>query len=255
MRIRVLGCYGAEMPGYKTTGFLINDDVLLDAGTVVSVLNIEEQIKINSIIISHTHLDHIKDIQFLADNVIGKKNRHINLVSTHGILDILRANVLNNIIWPDFTIIRSSNGPILKLCPVKGKEKSFIGDDITVLPIRVNHTVEASGYIIKDKHGAVLYTGDTGHTDWIWEAAMKEDNLKAIFAEASFPNSMEELADISGHLTADGLGKELKKAGGKNVPVYVFHMKPQYLAMIEQEIGFLNNKRIKVLKQGDIIEI
>ena len=254
MRIRVLGCYGAEMPGYKTTGFLINDDTLLDGGTVVSVLNIEEQLKINNIIVSHTHLDHIKDIQFLADNVAGKKNGRINLISTHGVLDILRANVLNNIIWPDFTTIPSLNGPILKFFPVKGKEESFIGD-IAVLPIRVNHTVEASGYIIKDKSGAVLYTGDTGHTDWIWDAAMKENNLKAIFAETSFPNSMAELADISGHLTAAGLGKELKKVSNKNVPVYVFHMKPQYLNIIEQEIGLLNNKGIKILKQGDVIEI
>ena len=253
MRIRVLGCYGAEMPGYKTTGFLINDGTLLDAGTVVSVLNIEEQLKIDNIIISHTHLDHIKDIQFLADNVTGKKNGHINLVSTHGVLDILRANVLNNIIWPDFTTIPSLDGPILKFFPVKGREKHSIGD-ITVLPIRVNHTVEASGYIIEDKSGAILYTGDTGHTDWIWNAAIKEDNLKAIFAEVSFPNSMAELANISGHLTAEGLGKELKKVNNKNVPVYVFHMKPQYLDIIEQEIGFLNNKRIKVLKQEDVIE-
>jgi len=254
MRIRVLGCYGAEMPGYKTTGFLINDDTLIDAGTVVSVLSVEEQLKINNIIISHTHLDHIKDIQFLADNVIGRRDKPINLISTHGVLDILRANVLNNIIWPDFTMLPSLNGPILKFFPVKGTEERSIGD-ITVLPIRVNHTVEASGYIIKDKSSAILYTGDTGHTDWIWEAAKKEDNLKAIFAETSFPNSMAELADVSGHLTVAGLGKELKKVSNKNVPVYVFHMKPQYLDIIEQEIGLLNNKRIKVLKQGDVIEI
>src|SRR3989338_5716825 len=98
MRIRVLGCYGAEMPGFRTSGFLINDDTLLDAGTVVSVLSVEEQLKINNIIISHTHLDHIKDIQFLADNVIGKRKRPINLISTHGVLDVLRANILNNIL-------------------------------------------------------------------------------------------------------------------------------------------------------------
>ncbi|MBI3753560.1 MAG: 3',5'-cyclic-nucleotide phosphodiesterase [Deltaproteobacteria bacterium] len=254
MRIQVLGCYGAEMPGYKTSGFLINDDTLLDAGTVVSVLNVEEQLKINNIIISHTHLDHIKDIQFLADNVIGKRNGHINLIGTHGVLDILRANVLNNIIWPDFTTIPSVNGPILKLLPVKGKEELCLGD-VTVKPIRVNHIVDATGYIIKDNDGAIVYTGDTSHTDWIWDAALKEDNLKAIFIEASFPNSMADLAAISGHLTVQGMAEELKKAGDKKVPVYVFHMKPQYLDIIEKEIALLDNKRIKVLKQGDVIEI
>ncbi|MBI3398257.1 MAG: 3',5'-cyclic-nucleotide phosphodiesterase [Deltaproteobacteria bacterium] len=254
MRIRVLGCYGAEMPGYTTSGFLINEETLLDAGTVASVLTVEEQLKIKNIIISHPHLDHIKDIQFLADNIIGKKDEPINLISTHGILDILRANVLNNIIWPDFTTIPSYNGAVLKFLPVKGKARCVIGD-ITITPVRVNHTVEAAGYIIKDKSGAIVYTGDTGHTDWIWKIAAKEDKLKAVFAEVSFPNSMAELADISGHLTAEGLGRELQKMSGKDVPVYVFHMKPQYLAIIEKEIGLLNNTRVKLLKQGDVIEI
>lgn len=254
MKLKVLGCYGAEMPGYKTSGFLINDDTLLDAGTVVSVLSVEEQLKINNIIITHTHLDHIKDIQFLADNVTGKRNGHINLISAHGVLDILRANILNNIIWPDFTTIPSMNGPILKFLPVRGKEELSIGS-LTVKPVRVNHTVEAAGYIIKDKDGAIVYTGDTGRTDLIWEVAEQEDNLKAIFIEASFPNSMAELADISGHLTVNGMAEELKKVGDKKIPAYVFHMKPQYLDIIEKEIARLNNKRIHVLKQGDVIEI
>lgn len=254
MKLKVLGCYGAEMPGYKTSGFLINDDTLLDAGTVVSVLSIEEQLKINNIIITHTHLDHIKDIQFLADNVTGKRNGHINLISAHGVLDILRANILNNIIWPDFTTIPSMNGPILKFLPVRGKEELSIGA-LTVKPVRVNHTVEATGYIIKDKDGAIVYTGDTGHTDWIWQVAEQEDNLKAIFIEASFPNSMTELADISGHLTVNGMAEELSKISNKDIPAYVFHMKPQYLDIIEKEVGLLNNKRIKVLKQGDVIQV
>ncbi|HBR18089.1 MAG: hypothetical protein A3G39_01550 [Deltaproteobacteria bacterium RIFCSPLOWO2_12_FULL_43_16] len=254
MRIRVLGCYGAEVPGYKASSFLINEDTLLDAGTVVSVLTVEEQLKIKNIIISHTHLDHIKDIQFLADNVIGKKDEPINLISTHGILDILRANILNNIIWPDFTTIPSQNGAVLKFLPVKGKEACSIGD-ITVIPVRVNHTVEATGYIIRAKNSAIVYTGDTGCTDWIWEVAAKEKKLKAVFAEVSFPNSMADLADRSGHLTAEGLKKELGKLGKQDIPVYVFHMKPQYLGIIEKEISLLNNKKIKVLKQGDVIEI
>ena len=254
MKIRVLGCYGAEMPGYKTSGFLINDDTLLDAGTVVSVLSVEEQLKINNIIITHTHLDHIKDIQFLADNVTGKRNGHINLIGTNGVLDILRANILNNIIWPDFTTIQSVNGPVLKLCPAKGREELQVGD-VVIKPIRVNHIVDATGYLIKDKNGAVVYTGDTSHTEWIWQAAEEEDNLKAIFIEASFPNSMAELADISGHLTVSGMAEEVSKISNKNIPVYVFHMKPQYLDIIEKEIAQLNSKRIHILKQGDVIEI
>ena len=254
MQIKVLGCYGAEMPGYRTSGFLINEDILLDAGTVVSVLSVKEQLKINNIIISHTHLDHIKDIQFLADNVAGKRKKPINLISTRGVLDALRANILNDIIWPDFTIIPSKNRPVLKFLPIREKEELSIGS-IIVKPVQTTHTVEAVGYIIRDRDGAMVYTGDTGHTDEIWKIAVKEKNLKAIFAEVSFPNRMAKLADISGHLTVKGLSDGLKKMGSKKVRVYISHMKPQYLDIIEKEVALLNSKRVKLLKQGDVIQI
>ena len=254
MRIRVLGCYGAEMPGYKTSGFLINENTLLDAGTVVSVLSVEEQIKINNIIISHTHLDHIKDIQFLADNVMGKRDKPINLISTNGVISVLKRNILNDIVWPDFTTIPSKDKPILKFLSVQEKKELSIGE-LTVKPIATTHIVETVGYVIKDKKNAIIYTGDTGHTEEIWKIASRESNLKAVFAEVSFPNKMAELADVSGHLTAKGLGKELKKMGKPEIPVYVSHMKPQYLNIIEEDISDLENKKIKVLKQGDIIEL
>lgn len=254
MKLRVLGCFGAEMPGYKVTSFLINEDTLLDAGTVVSSLTIEEQAKIKNIIISHTHLDHIKDILFLADNMIGKGGT-INIISAPFVLDSLKSHILNDAIWPDFTMLPTIADAVLKLVPAEVGVELSLGD-ITIKPIQVNHTVPAVGYIIKNKNSAFVYTGDTGPTDEIWEEAKKEPNLKFAIIEASFPNNMEKIANASRHMTSFDLAGEVKKLGKSDITVYVTHMKPQYLDIIKDELKAVNDlcSCISVLELGEIIE-
>ncbi|MBI5894239.1 MAG: 3',5'-cyclic-nucleotide phosphodiesterase [Deltaproteobacteria bacterium] len=254
MKLRVLGCFGAEMPGYKVTSFLINEDTLLDAGTVVSSLTLEEQMKIKNVIISHTHLDHIKDILFLADNLIGK-GLTVNIISAPYVLDSLKSHILNDAIWPDFTMLPTIADAVLKLVPAEVGAELSLGD-ITIKPVNVNHTVPAVGYIIKNKNSAFVYTGDTGPTDAIWEEAKKEPNLKFIIVEASFPNSMENIANASKHMTSYDLVGELKKLGKSGITVYVTHMKPQYLDIIKNELKAVNDlcSCISVLELGEVIE-
>jgi hypothetical protein len=42
MQIRVLGCSGSIAAGSRTTSFLVDDDVLVDAGTGVGDLTLDE---------------------------------------------------------------------------------------------------------------------------------------------------------------------------------------------------------------------
>lgn len=90
MRLKVLGSSGASMPGCNTTSFLINHTILLDAGTVTSILTLQEQIMIKNIFITHTHLDHVKDLLFLADNLIGNVDGSINIFSIKEVLEDLK---------------------------------------------------------------------------------------------------------------------------------------------------------------------
>ncbi|MBI5639013.1 MAG: 3',5'-cyclic-nucleotide phosphodiesterase [Nitrospirae bacterium] len=253
MILRVLGSSGAEFPGYNPPAFLIDGNMLLDAGTIGSRLTEEEQWKIRNIFITHSHLDHIKGIPFLADNIVLKNQRHS--VTVYGIKETLlslRENLLNDKIWPDFTRISAAIEPVIKLRNIAEGKSVTIGD-YRIRACRVNHTVPAVGYIIRDKKDRVLlYTGDTGPTDAIWKAS---SHMDAVIVEVSFPNSMEGLARKTGHLTAGLLLKELDKI--KNVPekIYITHPKPQYLEQIKKEIKKLGRRNIEMLKDGKVYEI
>lgn len=253
MKVRVLGCHGSELQDDQTTAFLINDSLLLDAGTVTSVLTLDEQKKIRSVLVTHSHLDHTKDILFLADNVVGGNNTPIEVISVPKVLKILKFHLLNDKIWPDFTILPTAEEPILRFRSIKtGKDMSING--LTVKAISVNHTVEAVGYIIRDETSSILYTGDTGPTDKIWKEANKLSNLKAVIVETSFPNYLHALADMSGHLTPFMLKDQLNKLKVLDLSILIFHMKPQYLPELENEIAALGNPNIIILKQGKVFE-
>lgn len=253
MKIKILGCYGAEFPGFKTMSFLINDSVLLDAGAVTSSLSIEGQEKISDILITHSHLDHVKDILFLADNLAGRKKNPINIIGTDEILSLIQGTFLNNSIWPDFTLIPDINSPVIKFKQIK-TEESINVSHLTVKAVEVNHTVKGVGYFINDGVGAIMHTGDTGPTDRIWQIANETKDLKALFVETSFPNELEKLAEISKHLTPHLLKEELKKLKRTDIPVYIVHMKPQYINALKKEITDIGHPSIHFLEQGQELE-
>jgi cAMP phosphodiesterase len=250
MKLRVLGCYGTELLNYSATSFLVNETVLVDAGTIASVLTMEEQLKIRSVLISHSHLDHIKGLFFLADNLAEPFSTSVNIYSTAGILEILKAHYFNDLLSPDFTSIPDEKNPILKLNPIVPGE-TFEINGLKVKAFKANHVVESVGYKVQDAHGAILYSGDTGATPWIWREAREQKGLKAIFVETSFPNRLRDLAELSGHLTPSMLEDELKKIDSLDVPIFIFHMKPQYLDVLTTEIEQLHHPNISILKQGD----
>lgn len=253
MKIKILGCYGAEFPGYKTMSFLINDSLLLDAGSVTSSLSIKEQERISDILITHSHLDHIKDILFLSDNLTGRVTRPINLITTPEISSVIQKNFLNNTIWPDFTLIPTITEPVVRFRLIKTEETVSI-DHLTVMAVDVNHTVDGVAYFISDGNATILHSGDTGPTERLWQVANDTKDLKAVFIEASFPNELTKLAEISKHLTPHMLGEELKKFKKQDVPVYVVHMKPQYLDVLIKELREINYPNLNILEQGQEFE-
>jgi len=257
VRIKVMGCYGGQLLGFHLTSFLVNDSILLDAGSPTEALTLEEQHGIRHIFISHTHLDHIKDIAFLADNrsltqMTGSEdNPCFTVHSLKENLQTLREHFLNNDIWPDFTKIPNSKDPIIKLSSIE-PEVPIEVDGITVTPIPVTHPVPCTGFLLEQKDVQFIYTADTGHTDRIWQVANAQPNLKGIILDCSFPNDHEHLGEISGHLTPNGIAQELAKLEllGK-VPVYLYHMKPETLNIMTVEVQALNLPNLRMLTQVD----
>ena len=257
MRLRVLGCYGGQLLGFHLTSFLVNDTVLLDAGSPTEALNLEEQHRIRHVFISHTHLDHIKDIAFLADNRSLKRlggeqaNRTITIHSLSENIETLKRDFLNDRIWPDFTRIPSEDDPILVLSPLE-PEKPVEADGLVITPVEVNHPVPCTGFIVDDGEAQLVYTADTGRTDRIWELANELPNLRAVIVDCSFPNAYARLAEISGHLTPAQMHEEVTKLDllGE-IPVYLYHMKPETLAQMTAEVEALNIPHLRMLSQVD----
>ncbi|ATX83076.1 Ribonuclease BN, tRNA processing enzyme [Mariprofundus ferrinatatus] len=257
MRLKVLGCYGGQLLGFRLTSFLVNDSILLDAGSPTEVLTLEEQHSVRHICLSHTHLDHIKDIAFLADNRSlkrlggNKANRTVHVHSLPPNNETLRSHFFNDDIWPDFTSIPTQEDAIIQLHDIVA-EQPFEIDGVQVTAIGVNHPVPCTGFLLEQEGKQLLYSADTGNTDRIWEIANRQPNLKAVILDCSFPNSYQNLADISGHLTPNGVKRELQKfnAVGR-VPVYLYHMKPETLNVMTAEVEAMNIPLLRMLTQVD----
>ena len=255
MKIRVLGCHGSQLPNYNTTSFLLGQNILLDAGTVTTVLSLKEQLKIDYVFITHAHLDHVRDITFLADNIFFQhRKRPLVIVSTKGILASIHRHLFNNVIWPDFSKIPNAKAPLVKFQTIVPGKKRTIGD-LQITTIDLNHVVETVGYVIEFKGKAVMFLGDTGPTREAWQIAQKTKGLQAIFIETSLPDSMKDVADITRHLTPSSLQAELKKLKGKKPDIYLYHMKLSYQEVIRKEVAAIKDRKIHIIEDGQIIRI
>ena len=250
MKVKILGCSGSETIGHMPPGFLVNDVMMLDAGTITAALSLEAQSRITDILISHTHLDHIKSLLFLADNIIGRIRNPVNIHAIPKVLDAIRKHLMNDIIWPDFTKIPTAKNPVLAYVPMPlGKTVSIAGLKVKAIPM--NHPVPAVGFLVSDGKSSFLYSADTGPNEGLWKEAAKANNLSAIIVDTSFPNSLDGIATVSGHFTPAQLHQDLTKAKvGFGLPVYIYHVKPAHNKKVISELKGLGRKNVKILVEG-----
>jgi ribonuclease BN (tRNA processing enzyme) len=235
MRIRVLGCSGGIGGGLRTTSLLVDDDVLVDAGTGVGDLSLEALAKIDHIFVSHSHLDHVTSIPFLVDTVCWMRASPIVVYGTKETLDILRAHLFNWKIWPDFTQIPDAARPFMVYREIETGETITLGKRrFTAIP--ANHTVPAVGYVVQTARGALVYSGDTAPNDALWEAVNRTPDLKYLIIETAFSNKERDIATASKHLCPDMLAVELAKMRA-SPEVFITHLKPGEGALTMQEIG------------------
>lgn len=240
MKIKILGCSGGIGGELRTTSMLVDGDILIDAGTGVGDLCIEELLAIDHIFITHSHLDHIAFIPFLLDTVMGLRVEPITLHATEETISTLRNHIFNWKIWPDFNTIPNVTKPFLIYNAVKlGCTQDFNGRKITPLP--ANHVVQAVGYHIDSGAASLVFTGDTTVCDALWVEVNKIKNLQYLIIETAFSNAEFELAKLSKHLCPSMLVAELCKLDliESNLPleVYITHLKPGECENIMQEIA------------------
>jgi len=248
MRIQVLGGFGGESRDCRMTCLLINGTIALDAGSLSQVLSIERQVEVHSILLSHSHMDHTNSLPFFIENVYGKSERPIDIHASEATVYAIRKYLFNNATWPDFTRLPNHLLPAMRFTEFESEAPLTI-DGVTFTPIPVDHLVPTLRFLIEQDGVAVLWSSDTGPTQRLWEVANRTPNLKAVCIDTSFDNSLQDVADISLHLTPRTLEIELRKLQ-KRVPILVHHLKPPCVDKIHEEVRRLGNPDIEFLEQG-----
>lgn len=256
MQIKILGCSGGIGGELRTTSMLVDQDILIDAGTGVSNLSMDELLKIDHILITHSHLDHIAFIPLLLDTVMGIRAEPITVHANKETLETLREHIFNWKVWPDFNAIPSLENPFLRYNEVKlGETLNINGRKFTPLP--TNHVVPAIGYHVDGGEASLVFTGDTTVCEALWLEVNKIGNLKYLIIETAFSNSELELAKLSKHLCPSLLISELGNLNITHpqhaVEVYITHLKPGEGESIMQEIAASHlTLAIKALKQQQV---
>jgi len=250
MKVKVLGCSGSEAIGHMPPGFLVNDVMMLDAGTICAALPIDAQSKITDVLISHPHLDHVKSVLFLADNVIGRIKQPVKIRAIPAVIDAIKKYLMNDVIWPDFTKIPTQENPVVAYEPmIEGKVTGIAGLKVKAIPM--NHPVPAVGFLVSDDESSFIYSADTGPNEGLWKEAAKARNLSAVIVDTSFPNSLNGIADASGHFTPAQLHSDLTNARlDSKIPIYIYHVKPVHEQKVISELRRLGRKNVKILKEG-----
>lgn len=224
MRLQVLGCSGGIGGNLRTTSFLVDDDILIDAGTGVGSLGLSEMTRVDHVFLTHSHLDHVACVTFLVDSVGYLRDRPLTVHGTVETIQVLRDHIFNWQVWPDFTTIPDARRPYLQY------EQFEVGQPIqldcrTIVAIPANHVVPAVGFHLDSGQSSLIFSGDTTQNRALWEYVNRVDNLRYLIIETAFPDKERELAVASKHLCPSMLAAELAHLK-RPAEILITHLKP-----------------------------
>jgi ribonuclease BN (tRNA processing enzyme) len=263
MKVRVLGCSGAIAKDSRTTSFLLDHDLLVDAGTGVGDLTLDEMAGIDHVLLTHSHLDHVAALPLMVDAVAARRSTPLQVHALQATIDALKTHIFNNVIWPDFSAIPTRTAPFIQFHALAlGQTLQLAGKHIEVLP--AVHTVPAVGYAVTAGQGYWVFTGDTERNPALW-ARLNQLDVALLVIETAFSNRERRLAQRSLHLAPHALADELDAiAPGKKYPIYITHTKPAETERIMAEIQCFDQANplgdqvahdIRQLRAGDVFEL
>ena len=254
--IQVLGAYGTKTKEYGTTSFLLNATTTIDAGNLLNSLE-ENSIDIETIWLTHSHLDHIVDIAHILDNYFHLREKTLTIKALPETIRAIQENFLNDAIWPDFSRIKLNGQDIMAIAyeEIEAGKKYDISDHETITPFLTDHTVASCGYIytVKDRSSIMIST-DTYSLKNIQDIIDNNVQITSLVLECSFSNSMKNLAIESKHLTPELLFGQLNNFKRDDFTLYINHIKPSYKEKIYAEIELYRAKwHPKILNDKDFI--
>ena len=243
MKIRVLGCSGSIAKDLRTTSFLLDDDLLVDAGTGVGDLTLEEMQAIDHVLLTHSHLDHVMALPLMVDAVAARRRSPLRVYALQATIDALKTHVFNDLIWPDFSRIPTPVRPFVQFHPLDvGQIVGLGGKQVEVLS--AVHSVPSVGYAVQGNSGGNwVFTGDTAHNPALW-ARLNRMEVAMLVIETAFSNREADLAERSQHLCPQSLAVELDYIEpGRTYPIYLTHVKPDEAELIISEVAQIRRSR------------
>lgn len=255
MRIKTLGCSGGIGAGSRTTALLIDNDVLIDAGTGIGDLALDDLDAIRHVFLTHAHLDHVAGLPMLVDaNFDENFEVPVTVYARSETVEALKSHLFNDVIWPDFTKLPDQENPMLqfKICgpgeTVRIGHRDFHAVD-------VNHSVPSLGYTVQNSGGVFAVSGDTKTNETLWPALNSCDDLRVLVIEVSFPDEQEALATTAGHYCPATMCRDLERLN-HDPEIWLTGMKPgQEERILRQVIDAAPGKNVQMLARGTVINI
>jgi cAMP phosphodiesterase len=231
---------------------LVDNDVLIDAGTGIGDLALDEIDSIRHVFLTHAHLDHIAGLPMLADSIFDENfDVPLTVYAREETLLALQEHLFNGVIWPDFAQLPSAQNPMLRyqICSP--------GDTVTI-----NHrdfyavdVMPTLGYTVQNSGGVFAVSGDTRTNETLWPVLNACDDLRVLVIEVSFPDEMAGLAAESGHYCPSTLTRDLERLNHEP-EIWLTGMKPgEEDRILEQVIKAAPDKNIRMLSRGTVLTV
>lgn len=235
----------------RLTCFLIDECVAVDAGSIALALNAEQRKSVRDIIVTHPHMDHIASLPIFIDDLFETLKSPVRVHATPEVIGLLERDIFNWNVYPRFSGLKNEYGPVMEYVPIPAGEEFRIAH-LTVSAVPVNHIVPTVGLLVSDGKSTVAFSSDTSETDEFWKLINRAPSLNALLIEASFPDSMAKLAEVSRHYTPASLRRDLLKLNHNGLDILAVHIKPAYRQMVIDELNALNIPGLGVMEPGKI---
>jgi ribonuclease BN (tRNA processing enzyme) len=237
----------------RLTCFLIDDCVAVDAGSIAIALTNEQRSRVKDIIVTHPHMDHVASLPIFIDDLYPSLQQPMRVHATPEVIELLERDVFNWNVYPRFSDLKNDYGPVMEYVPIPIGQPFNVAH-LSVVAVPVNHIVPTVGLVISDAKRSVAFSSDTAETEQFWKILNDMKDLDALLIEASFPNRMAKLAEVSRHFTPASLGQELKKLTHNGMDIMAVHLKATYRDEIVAQLNALNIPKLSVMEPGRIYE-
>jgi ribonuclease BN (tRNA processing enzyme) len=247
IELLVLGSSGAASPDRGSASFLVGESLAVDAGSLASGISLARQRRIRTVLLTHRHFDHLRELPLFLDNVYAFRGPAVAIGAGPETSSALFRHVLNGVLWPDPRKFRPPPATFFTVRP----ERELRRHGLRIIPIRLHHTAPSLGYLFRRGRAAAAILGDTGYQEAVFRRLARTAGLQFLAIEVSYPSRMEELADLALHLTADKLEKGLAivRRAHPRLKVLATHIKPPWAARTEREIARLD-PRVLIARDG-----